>query len=71
MDVQGSSAAPTLLLIPKPGSAVAKAFSRIELGFDAKTQVKQILLVEKNVDEEIIDFTKVERNGKIAPDPFR
>ncbi len=71
VDMRGTATTPSLLLTPKAGSAVEKAFSRIELGFDAKTQVRQILLVEKNGDEKVIDFTKVERNGKIAPDSFR
>ena len=71
MDARGPAATPSLVLTPKPGSAVEKAFTRIELDFDAKTQVKQILLVEKNGDEKVIQFTRVERNGRIAPDSFR
>lgn len=60
-----------LVLVPKPGSVVEKAFARIELTFDGKTQVKKIVLVEKNGDEKRIDFTKVERNRELPAETFR
>lgn len=71
IESQGSDKAPELVLTPRATSAVDKAFTRIELGFDGKSQVRKIVLREKNGDEKVIDFAKVERNGKIPADAFR
>ena len=71
LSAAGTAAAPVLVMTPKPGSAVGKAFSRIELRLDAKSWlVKSILLVEKNGDEKEIAFTRLQRNGKLPPDAF-
>jgi outer membrane lipoprotein-sorting protein len=68
----GTAAAPVLVMTPKPTSAVAKAFSRIELRLDPKSWLlRSILLVEKNGDEKEIVFTKLQRNGKLPADAFR
>ena len=68
----GPPAAPTLTMTPKPESAIAQAFTRIELRLDGKTYLmKSILLVEKNGDEKEIDFSKLLRNGKLPADAFR
>jgi outer membrane lipoprotein-sorting protein len=68
----GPPSAPVLTLTPKPESAIARAFARIELRLDAKTWLmKSILLVEKNGDEKEIDFTKLARNAKLPPDAFK
>jgi outer membrane lipoprotein carrier protein len=72
LSTAGSAAAPTLVLTPKPASAIAKAFARIELRLDRKTWLmKSILLVEKNGDEKEIDFSKLQRNVKLPPDAFK
>lgn len=68
----GTAAAPILVLTPKPGSAVGKAFSRVELRLDPKTWlVRSILLVEQNGDEKEITFTRLQRNGQLPPDAFK
>ena len=60
------------MLTPKPASAIAKAFARIELRLDGKSSLlKSILLVEKNGDEKEIDFGKLTRNAKLPPDAFK
>jgi outer membrane lipoprotein-sorting protein len=62
----------TLILTPKTGSPVAKAFSRIELRIDPKTLlIRSILLTEKNGDEKEITFTKVARNATLPKDAFQ
>ncbi len=66
------AAGPILVLVPKAGSPIAKAFSRIELRLDAKTLLmKSILLTEKNGDEKEITFTKLTRNGPLPADAFQ
>jgi outer membrane lipoprotein carrier protein len=70
VDAQGKPGAPTLVLTPKPGSAIAKTFARIELGFDDKTQVRSIRLVEQNGDEKEIAFGRVVRNGALPAHAF-
>jgi outer membrane lipoprotein-sorting protein len=68
----GTTAAPVLMLTPKPASTIAKAFTRIELRLDGKSWLmKSILLVEKNGDEKQIDFGKLARNGKLPADAFK
>lgn len=68
----GTAAAPVLVMTPKPGSAVAKAFSRIELRLDPKTWLaRSIRLVEQSGDEKEITFTKLQRNAKLPPDAFK
>jgi outer membrane lipoprotein-sorting protein len=68
----GSDKEPTLVLIPKPSSPVAKAFQRITLALDGKTLLmRSISLTEKNGDEKEILFTKLERNATLPPDAFK
>ena len=67
----GLNAEPILVLTPKAGGPVAKAFSKIELGFDKKLAVRTIKLVENNGDEKEIVFTRVEKNGPLPPGAFR
>lgn len=68
----GSASTPTLVMTPKPTSAIAKAFTRIDLRLDAKSWLmKSILLVEKSGDEKEIDFSKLQRNVKLPPDAFK
>ncbi len=66
----GTDTAPTLSLTPHAGSTVGKAFARIELRFDQRLLLKTILLREPSGDEKQIDFTKVERNGKLPEKAF-
>jgi outer membrane lipoprotein carrier protein len=68
----GTSKAPELMLVPRAGSAVARAFTRITLKFDGKTfLVRSIVLVEKNGDEKEITFTRVTPNATLPKDAFR
>jgi outer membrane lipoprotein-sorting protein len=68
----GTAAAPILTLTPKASSAIAKAFTRVELRLDPKSWLmKSILLVEKNGDEKEIDFGKLQRNLKLPADSFK
>jgi outer membrane lipoprotein carrier protein len=72
LSVSGSAAEPTLVLVPKAGGAIARAFSRIELRIDGKTMLmRSILLTEKNGDEKAITFTRLERNQPLPPDAFK
>jgi len=68
--LSGSEAQPVLTLSPKAGSAVAKAFTKIELSFDDRLLVRKITLVEKNGDEKEIVFAKLVRNGKLPERAF-
>lgn len=53
----------TLSLTPRPASALAKAFARVELRFDPKSWlIRSILLVEKNGDEKEISFGRLQKN---------
>lgn len=71
LSTAGSAAAPVLVLTPKAGSLVGKAFSRIALRLDPKRWLaRSILLVEKSGDEKEIVFTKLQRNVKLQPDAF-
>jgi outer membrane lipoprotein-sorting protein len=68
----GTAAAPTLLLTPKPTSAVARAFAHVELRLDGKTHLlRAIALVEKNGDEKEIVFTKLVKNATLPANAFR
>jgi outer membrane lipoprotein carrier protein len=68
----GSAAAPSITLVPKAASPVARAFARIELRLDGKSWLlRSILLTEKNGDEKEIVFTRLERNAKLPPDAFK
>jgi outer membrane lipoprotein carrier protein len=72
LSVAGPAGAPTLILSPKAGSPVARAFQRIELRVDGKTHLlRGLLLQEKNGDEKEITFTKLERNPPLPADAFR
>lgn len=60
--VRGSDRTPVITLEPKAGAPAEKVFSRIELTFDERLVVKQIVLTEKSGDEKTITFSKVARN---------
>jgi outer membrane lipoprotein-sorting protein len=63
LSAAGTDAAPTLVLAPKPTSPVSKAFTRIEMRLDAKTNLlRSILLVEKNGDEKEITFSSIKKS---------
>jgi outer membrane lipoprotein carrier protein len=70
IETSGTGKQLRVTLTPKADSPVAKTFSRIELGFDDKAQVKDIHLVEKNGDEKTITFTKLERNKPLPAKAF-
>jgi outer membrane lipoprotein-sorting protein len=68
----GNQAAPQLVLTPKPASAIARAFARVELRLDGKTWLmKSIRLVEKNGDEKEIDFSRLARNAALPAGAFK
>jgi outer membrane lipoprotein carrier protein len=68
----GTTAAPTLVLTPKPDRAAARAFARVELRVDGKTRLlRSLALVEKNGDEKEITFTKLQKNVTLPADAFR
>jgi len=66
----GSEREPTLSLEPKPGTALAKAFARIELRFDERLLLRAIRLRERSGDEKEIAFTRIERNPRLPPSTF-
>lgn len=68
--VSGTDAQPVLTLTPRTGTAVAKAFSRIELRFDARLLLRSILLREANGDDKEITFTKMEKNVSLPASAF-
>ena len=58
----GTAAQPALVMTPRPGTPMEKAFQRIELRLDGKSWlVTGISLVEKNGDEKVITFTRMTR----------
>jgi outer membrane lipoprotein carrier protein len=72
LSTAGSGGEPILVLVPKASSAVAKAFSRIELRVDGKSHLlRGIKLTEKNGDEKQIEFGKLERNATLPKDAFQ
>jgi len=72
LSTAGSAAEPTLVLVPKASSAVAKAFSRIELRVDGKSKLlRAIKLTEKNGDEKLIELTRLDRNAALPKDAFQ
>ena len=71
LETTGSPKAPKVVLVPRAEGAAKKAFSRIELSFDDRAQVRTIRLVENNGDEKEIAFTKIERNRALPGDAFR
>jgi len=67
----GTAAAPVLVLAPKAGSTLARAFSRIELRVDGKSGLLSGLkMVERSGDEKDIAFVKLERNVTLPPNLF-
>jgi outer membrane lipoprotein-sorting protein len=66
----GSDQAPTVTLVPKPGTPADKIFQRIVLSFDKALVVDKIDLLEKSGDDKTIVFTKIVRNGALADDLF-
>ena len=70
IETPGNPSEPTLQLTPKAGGAIAKAFMKITLAFDKKTQVRKITLVERNGDEKEITFDKLDKNGRLPADAF-
>lgn len=67
----GTDDAPILLLTPRPGGVVAKAFAKIELRFDKQLLLRAILLKEASGDEKEIRFTKLVRDAKLPDDAFK
>jgi outer membrane lipoprotein-sorting protein len=62
LSATGTAEQPTLILVPKATSPIAKAFQKIELRLDGKTWlIRGILLTEKNGDEKDITFPKLDR----------
>jgi outer membrane lipoprotein carrier protein len=71
MSVGGSAAEPTLVLVPRAQSAIARAFARIELRLDGKTLLlRAIALTERNGDQKEIVFSKLQRNAPLPSDAF-
>ncbi|MEO6954236.1 MAG: outer membrane lipoprotein carrier protein LolA [Polyangia bacterium] len=68
--IGGSDRAPVITLVPNPDAPAGKVFSRIELSFDDKLIVKQIVLTERSGDEKTIVFSKVARNVPLGNDLF-
>jgi len=72
LSAAGTVAAPTLTLTPRAGSAMARAFTRVELRLDGKTRLlRGLLLVEQNGDEKEISFTRMAKNAPLPADAFR
>jgi outer membrane lipoprotein-sorting protein len=67
---EGSDAEPRLVLAPRAASAVARAFTRIELRFDKALLLRGITMREPSGDEKEIVFGRIERNVKLPPDAF-
>jgi outer membrane lipoprotein-sorting protein len=63
--------APSLTLTPKPGSAIGRAFARIELHFDRQLTLRAILLGEPSGDEKEIAFVKMERDARLPKEAFK
>jgi outer membrane lipoprotein-sorting protein len=72
LQLGGGRGTPALLLTPRPGSPLAKAFSRIELRFDERTALlRGLLLSERGGDEKEITFTRLERNVPLPEAAFQ
>jgi outer membrane lipoprotein-sorting protein len=71
MSVAGGADAPSLVLVPREGAAVAKVMARIELRFDARATLAAIALREAGGDEKEITFSHLERNKPLPADTFR
>jgi outer membrane lipoprotein-sorting protein len=67
----GTAAQPALILLPRPGSPLSRAFTRIELHVDGRTmQLVRLLLVENSGDEKEILFSHLQRNTSIPQTAF-
>lgn len=68
----GTSVQPALVLAPKPGSPLSRAFTRIELHVDGRTlQLGRLLLVELSGDEKEIAFSRIQRNSALPASAFQ
>ena len=68
----GTAERPALILVPRPASALSRAFARIELHVDGRTmQLQRLLLVELNNDEKEVVFTRLQRNVAIPDSAFQ
>lgn len=67
----GEADAPSLTLVPKAESPIARAFARIELRFDKRLLLRAIFLREASGDEKEIEFSKMEKNAKLPADAFK
>ena len=68
----GTAERPVLILVPRPASALSRAFARIELHVDGHTmQLLRLLLVENNNDEKEVVFTRLLRNVPVAESAFQ
>ena len=70
LTVGGSDKAPTVTLVPKPGTPADKVFSKIVLTFDKASVVDKIALLEKSGDEKTIVLSKIVRNGAVPDAAF-
>lgn len=68
----GTAQKPALILAPRPGAALSKAFARIELHVDGQTmQLARLLLVETSNDEKEVVFTRMQRNLPVPDSAFQ
>lgn len=71
LSVAGTAAAPTLVLIPREGTALARVFARVELRLDGKTLLlRGLLLQERSGDEKEITLSRVQRNPVVPAGTF-
>lgn len=70
VEVGGAERSPVVELTPKQDAPAGKVFSRIQLAFDDKLIVKQIVLTERSGDVKTIVFSKVARNVPLGNDLF-
>ncbi len=70
--VAGSAETPTLILTPRAGDPMARAFRKVELKLDGKSgRLRGIALFEQNGDEKEIAFTRLTPNAPLPPDSFK
>lgn len=71
LSVAGTAAAPTLVLIPREGTALWRVFARVELRLDGKTLLlRGLLLQERSGDEKEITLSRVQRNPVVPAGTF-
>lgn len=71
LSVAGTATAPTLVLIPREGTALWRVFARVELRLDGKTLLlRGLLLQERSGDEKEITLSRVQRNPVVPTGTF-